>query len=76
MFIPRGDSATTWDGDNAKKVYGFFEVAYSNLGAIRPGLSYEIIAARGTTLANTMGNYAYLTNNCDTFARRLYSDIR
>lgn len=70
VFINRADSKTTWDISNQNK-----GVTYSNLGPIRPGLTYEIVAARGTTIANTGPPYNYVTNNCDTFARRLYSDV-
>ncbi|PYI00040.1 hypothetical protein BO71DRAFT_393684 [Aspergillus ellipticus CBS 707.79] len=67
-FIDRGDSKDTWDND--KK-----HLTFTNMGSIRQGLTHEIVAARGTTLADTMGPYSYTTNNCGTFANRLYSDI-
>ncbi|KAJ5620838.1 hypothetical protein N7510_004822 [Penicillium lagena] len=65
LFISRTTSAGAWEVENAKKHYG----------PIRQGLTYEIVRARGEQLANTMGNYHKLWNNCDTFAQRLYRDI-
>ncbi|RAL17645.1 uncharacterized protein BO97DRAFT_410050 [Aspergillus homomorphus CBS 101889] len=69
VFIERGDSRETWDN-------GVKGLSFSSKGAIRAGLTHEIIAARGKTLADTMGNYNYLTNNCNTFANRLYNDLK
>ncbi|OKL55264.1 hypothetical protein UA08_09465 [Talaromyces atroroseus] len=75
IFMIRTASAATWDGDNAKRTYGPFTVVYSDLGPIRQGLDFAQIQARGQVLANTMGPYVYWTNNCNTFATRLYQDI-
>lgn len=75
IFVTRGKSAITWDIGNAQRVTGCLTVAYASYGPIRAGLTYQIIAARGTTIAATGGNYVYVSNNCRTFAGHLYADI-
>ena len=75
-FIDRTSSASTWASDNAGKNYGPFGVVYTSYGPIRPGLTYKQIKGIGVQLSGVYGPYNYLTNNCQTFASRLYGRIK
>ena len=69
-FLPRASSQISWDIENYNR-----HASYSSMGAIRPGYTHEMIAARGQVLAETNSRYNYVTNNCNTFANRLYLDL-
>ena len=75
MFIGRTTSRASWDIDNAGRSYGPFGISYYDKGPIRPGLTYNQIRALGEQLASTNGPYNYVTNNCQTFAEKLYERI-
>lgn len=62
-----------------EKKNGYGAVSYSNLGRIKPGLTYAEIRTLGEEYADANPKYSYSGiggNNCRTFANALYNLIR
>ncbi|KAL5319960.1 hypothetical protein ACEPPN_013019 [Leptodophora sp. 'Broadleaf-Isolate-01'] len=81
LWSPRGEGKA-WAAVYDKKTNMFGSVTYSNLGKIRPLLTYAAISEIGSTFAKENPVYRYIPlpglpgNNCKTFAVALYNLIK
>lgn len=75
-LIPRGGSSQTWANANDTKQNGYGSTVYSDLGPIKAGLTHDSLQQRGLELAKGMGQYSFWTNDCNTFVKKFYDQIK
>ena len=75
-LIPRGGSSQAWANANDAKQNGYGSTAYSDLGPIKGGLTHDGLQKQGSELAKGMGQYSFWTNNCNTFVKKFYNQIK